>query len=59
MYLLYNMQYRMCAAIMELSNALIYGNRLRCGSTEIEHAKLKYRSSASAPAWLMKVMTKY
>ncbi|KAL0380004.1 UNVERIFIED_CONTAM: DNA replication ATP-dependent helicase/nuclease JHS1 [Sesamum angustifolium] len=49
-------QYRMCAAIMELSNALIYGNRLRCGSTEIENAKLKYRSSASAPAWLMEVL---
>ncbi|KAL0429394.1 UNVERIFIED_CONTAM: DNA replication ATP-dependent helicase/nuclease JHS1 [Sesamum radiatum] len=49
-------QYRMCAAIMELSNALIYGNRLRCGSTEIENAKLKYRCSASAPAWLMEVL---
>ncbi|XP_057807552.1 DNA replication ATP-dependent helicase/nuclease JHS1 isoform X2 [Salvia miltiorrhiza] len=49
-------QYRMCAAIMELSNALIYGNRLRCGSTEIENAKLKYRTSASSPAWLMKVL---
>lgn len=52
-----NLQYRMCASIMELSNALIYGNRLRCGSTEIENAKLKYRSSASSPAWLMKVLT--
>ncbi|KAI3444863.1 hypothetical protein Pfo_001528 [Paulownia fortunei] len=49
-------QYRMCAAIMQLSNALIYGNRLRCGSTEIENAKLKYRCSASAPAWLMEVL---
>ncbi|XP_047955543.1 DNA replication ATP-dependent helicase/nuclease JHS1 [Salvia hispanica] len=49
-------QYRMCADIMELSNALIYGNRLRCGSTEIENAKLKYRSSASSPAWLIKVL---
>ncbi|KAK4414336.1 DNA replication ATP-dependent helicase/nuclease JHS1 [Sesamum alatum] len=49
-------QYRMCAAIMELSNALIYGNRLRCGSTEIENAKLKYKCSASAPAWLMEVL---
>ncbi|KAK6140588.1 hypothetical protein DH2020_025671 [Rehmannia glutinosa] len=49
-------QYRMCAAIMELSNALIYGNRLRCGSAEIENAKLKYRFSASASAWMMKVL---
>ncbi|KAH6793808.1 DNA replication helicase [Perilla frutescens var. hirtella] len=49
-------QYRMCAAIMELSNALIYGNRLRCGSAEIENAKLKYRSLAAAPAWLKKVL---
>ncbi|GFP90454.1 DNA replication ATP-dependent helicase/nuclease dna2 [Phtheirospermum japonicum] len=46
-------QYRMCAAIMELSNALIYGNRLRCGSTEIENAKLKYNNTCSASAWLM------
>ncbi|KAL7120847.1 hypothetical protein ACP275_02G147300 [Erythranthe tilingii] len=49
-------QYRMCADIMELSNALIYGDRLRCGSKEIENAKLKYRCSASAPVWLMKVL---
>ncbi|XP_022897892.1 DNA replication ATP-dependent helicase/nuclease DNA2 isoform X3 [Olea europaea var. sylvestris] len=45
-------QYRMCAAIMELSNALIYGNRLRCGSSDIENAKLKYTCKASAPSWL-------
>ncbi|KAL8500568.1 hypothetical protein ACS0TY_020227 [Phlomoides rotata] len=55
-------QYRMCAAIMELSNALIYGNRLRCGSTQIQNAKLKYKCSAPAPApapapaWLMEVL---
>ncbi|CAK9170418.1 unnamed protein product [Ilex paraguariensis] len=48
-------QYRMCAAIMELSNALIYGNRLRCGSSEIEDAKLKYTSSASLSSWLKEV----
>ncbi|KAL6559283.1 hypothetical protein OROGR_004400 [Orobanche gracilis] len=47
-------QYRMCAAIMELSNTLIYGNRLRCGSTEIENARLECRCLASASAWLMK-----
>lgn len=28
----------MCQGIMELSNALIYGDRLRCGSPEIAHA---------------------
>ncbi|CAI9781645.1 unnamed protein product [Fraxinus pennsylvanica] len=49
-------QYRMCAAIMELSNALIYGNRLRCGSSEIENAKLKYTCKASAPSWLEQVL---
>ncbi|KAL3833010.1 hypothetical protein ACJIZ3_007746 [Penstemon smallii] len=49
-------QYRMCADIMALSNALIYGNRLRCGSSEIENAKVRYRCSASAPTWLMEVL---
>ncbi|PIN12593.1 DNA replication helicase [Handroanthus impetiginosus] len=49
-------QYRMCAAIMELSNALIYGNRLRCGSIEVENAELKYSCSTSAPAWLLEVL---
>lgn len=49
-------QYRMSTAIMELSNALIYGNRLVCGSPEIGSAKLRYRCSLSAPVWLMKVL---
>ncbi|CAB4269340.1 unnamed protein product [Prunus armeniaca] len=35
-------QYRMCQGIMELSNALIYGDRLRCGSPEIANAKLDF-----------------
>ncbi|XP_052154106.1 DNA replication ATP-dependent helicase/nuclease JHS1 isoform X3 [Oryza glaberrima] len=34
-------QYRMSSGIMELSNSLIYGNRLSCGSLEIANAKLK------------------
>lgn len=55
----FDMQYRMCAAIMELSNALIYGNRLRCGSTEIQNAKLNYNCSPPAPSWLMEVFTEY
>ncbi|KAM7512220.1 hypothetical protein LguiB_011095 [Lonicera macranthoides] len=49
-------QYRMCAPIMELSNALIYGNRLRCGSTDVENAKLKYISSTSVSSWLKEVL---
>ncbi|PHU30986.1 hypothetical protein BC332_03079 [Capsicum chinense] len=49
-------QYRMCAAIMELSNALIYGNRLRCGSSEVENAKIKYTGLQSGPTWIKEVM---
>ncbi|XP_057980952.1 DNA replication ATP-dependent helicase/nuclease JHS1 [Malania oleifera] len=49
-------QYRMCQGIMELSNALIYGNRLRCGSPEIENAKLKFSGSSSNSLWLKKVL---
>ncbi|KAG5627158.1 hypothetical protein H5410_012376 [Solanum commersonii] len=49
-------QYRMCAAIMELSNALIYGNRLRCGSSEVENAKIKYTGLPSGPKWIKEAM---
>ncbi|XP_059633769.1 DNA replication ATP-dependent helicase/nuclease JHS1 [Cornus florida] len=49
-------QYRMSAGIMELSNALIYGNRLRCGSSEIENAKLNYKNSKSLSGWLKEVL---
>nr|GEY09077.1 DNA replication ATP-dependent helicase/nuclease DNA2 [Tanacetum cinerariifolium] len=49
-------QYRMCAPIMELSNALIYGDRLRCGSTDVANAKLEYTSSTSLSSWLKKVL---
>lgn len=52
-------QYRMCADIMELSNALIYGNRLRCGSPEIENAKIAYTGAASAPEWLKQISCKH
>ncbi|OIT20124.1 regulator of nonsense transcripts 1-like protein [Nicotiana attenuata] len=45
-------QYRMCAAIMELSNALIYGHRLRCGSSQVEKAKIKYTALPSGPTWI-------
>ncbi|XP_078437970.1 DNA replication helicase [Wolffia australiana] len=48
-------QYRMCAGIMELSNALIYGNRLRCGSPEVANAKLIF--SGSEPlSWLKEIL---
>ena len=33
-------QYRMCADIMALSNALIYDGRLKCGSTEVANRSL-------------------
>ncbi|KAL8229689.1 hypothetical protein R6Q57_014589 [Mikania cordata] len=49
-------QYRMCAPIMDLSNALIYGNRLRCGSPDVANAKLEYTSSTSTLLWLKKVL---
>ncbi|WOL06102.1 DNA replication ATP-dependent helicase/nuclease DNA2 [Canna indica] len=48
-------QYRMCAGIMELSNALIYGNRLRCGSSEVANAKLKFFNSEPIHSWLQEV----
>ncbi|GMJ09463.1 jing he sheng 1, embryo defective 2411 [Hibiscus trionum] len=50
-------QYRMCQSIMELSNALIYGDRLRCGSPEIANAKLKFRKPiSSCSPWLKTVL---
>ncbi|KAF9625151.1 hypothetical protein IFM89_019365 [Coptis chinensis] len=49
-------QYRMCAGIMELSNALIYGNRLHCGSSEIASAKLKFLSTLYSTSWLKEVL---
>lgn len=47
----------MCAAIMELSNTLIYGNRLRCGSSEVENAKIKYTGLPSGPKWIKEVLS--
>ncbi|GAB4842207.1 hypothetical protein Ancab_012165, partial [Ancistrocladus abbreviatus] len=47
-------QYRMCAGIMNLSNALIYSYRLRCVSSEVENAKLQFSNSVSVPSWLKK-----
>uniref|UniRef100_A0A1J3JLJ2 DNA replication ATP-dependent helicase/nuclease n=1 Tax=Noccaea caerulescens TaxID=107243 RepID=A0A1J3JLJ2_NOCCA len=49
-------QYRMCRGIMELSNALIYGDRLCCGSAEVANATLKLSTSSSDSSWLKKVL---
>ncbi|XP_057549836.1 DNA replication ATP-dependent helicase/nuclease JHS1 [Amaranthus tricolor] len=49
-------QYRMCAGIMKLSNALIYGEKLRCGSEDVENAKIKLSNKRSLPSWLMEVL---
>lgn len=49
----------MCQGIMELSNALIYGDRLRCGSPEIAHAKLIFSSSKSHSWWIKEVKAFY
>ncbi|XVE99925.1 hypothetical protein REPUB_Repub03eG0242300 [Reevesia pubescens] len=49
-------QYRMCQSIMELSNALIYGDRLRCGSPEVANAKLKFPRPNSCSSWLKAVL---
>ncbi|KAJ6319289.1 hypothetical protein OIU78_014832 [Salix suchowensis] len=49
-------QYRMCQDIMELSNALIYGDRLRCGSSEIANARLEFSGLQSFSSWLKEVL---
>ncbi|KAM7277423.1 hypothetical protein ACFE04_019289 [Oxalis oulophora] len=49
-------QYRMSRGIMELSNALIYGNRLRCGSPEVANATLRFSTTLSCSTWLSKVL---
>ncbi|KAJ0051987.1 hypothetical protein Pint_00019 [Pistacia integerrima] len=49
-------QYRMCQGIMELSNALIYGDRLRCGSPEIADAKIEVSNLKSCSSWLKEVL---
>lgn len=50
------LQYRMCADILTLSNALVYNGRLRCASDSVACARLAvpcYTAvAAAAPAWL-------
>ena len=52
-------QYRMCESIMRLTNALIYGHRLRCGTQAVAEARAPlnaWRDAAAAlapkDAWL-------
>ncbi|KAK7350768.1 hypothetical protein VNO77_09705 [Canavalia gladiata] len=49
-------QYRMCQAIMDLSNTLIYGDRLRCGSSEVANAKLEFSGLNCGLPWLEDVL---
>lgn len=49
-------QYRMCAGIMDLSNTLIYGNRLRCGSSEIANAQLNLSFVNPIDPWLQEIL---
>lgn len=51
-------QYRMCAGIMRLCNALIYGDRLRCGSPEVANAQLEFMDNVThrGPFWLQKAI---
>ncbi|GAU13084.1 hypothetical protein TSUD_173840 [Trifolium subterraneum] len=42
--------------IMDLSNALIYGDRLRCGSSEIANAKLEFSGLNCSLPWLEDVL---
>lgn len=38
---------------MELSNAFMYGDRLRCDSLDVADAKLEYTSSTYLSSWLL------
>ncbi|XP_024627209.1 DNA replication ATP-dependent helicase/nuclease JHS1 isoform X2 [Medicago truncatula] len=42
--------------IMDLSNALIYGDRLRCGTSEIANAKLEFSGLNCSLPWLENVL---
>ncbi|ERN15260.1 hypothetical protein AMTR_s00056p00216230 [Amborella trichopoda] len=49
-------QYRMCADIVVLANALIYGHRLQCGSSEVANAKLMVSTSISVKSWIKEAL---
>ena len=40
---------------MDLSNTLIYGDKLRCGSSTIADAKLSFSSLRSGSSWIKEV----
>jgi len=44
---------------MQLSNALIYGDRLRCGSTDVANAKLNFAKENLYSSWLKVVTSVY
>ncbi|KAL6843952.1 hypothetical protein ACP4OV_026523 [Aristida adscensionis] len=49
-------QYRMSSGIMDLSNSLIYGDRLCCGSLEIANAKLNLSGRESVHLKLKEIL---
>ncbi|PON87540.1 hypothetical protein TorRG33x02_167180 [Trema orientale] len=49
-------QYRMSRGIMDLSNALIYGDKLCCGSSDIADAKLKLSNSKFGSWWINEIL---
>lgn len=47
----------MCQGIMQLANALIYGDRLQCGSSDVANAKLIMLSNSKPlQPWLEEVL---
>ena len=57
-------QYRMCDDVMALSNELVYGGRLRCGSKQVAEAELslpglaEWKKEHRMPHWLAQVGSK-
>lgn len=49
-------QYRMTSDIMDLSNHITYGGRLRCGSDSFASLELVLPKEVSSPAWLHHVL---
>ncbi|WFD18466.1 DNA helicase [Malassezia caprae] len=49
-------QYRMNAAIMSLSNGLVYDGQLQCGSERVAQATLALRSTEAPEPWLAQAL---
>lgn len=49
-------QYRMNADIMAISNDLVYGGRLKCGTTEVANRQLDVASPPGCPEWVQEVL---